>query len=204
MPHEPPAPGSRRSCDRRGTGGSACGGSARQTWVRSPCWSPALQLAAWPPVPVRTLAHAAGLMRGARQLGRYDIAVSEPVLDYPRLLARVREVVADVRAHSSLRQQIDSSATDHEKAGTARFADPHHRGRATAQSREMTAAQRQHEPALQHALRGRSRAPAIRLPSIRQIAFSPASSSGAGRPRLKLSEDRAGDGSQRGTEIVAR
>ena len=42
------------------------------------------------PVPVRTLAHAARLIREARQLGRYGIAVSEPVLDYPRLLARVR------------------------------------------------------------------------------------------------------------------
>jgi dihydrolipoamide dehydrogenase len=51
--------------------------------------------------------------------------VSEPVLDYPRLLARVREVVNDVRAHSSLRQQIDSlRVTVHEQAGAARFADP--------------------------------------------------------------------------------
>ena len=48
------------------------------------------------PVPVRTLAHAARLIREARQLGQYGIAVSEPVLDYPRLLARVREVVNDV------------------------------------------------------------------------------------------------------------
>src|SRR5580700_5545048 len=44
------------------------------------------------PVPVRTLAHAARLIREARQLGRYGIAVREPVLDYPRLLERVREV----------------------------------------------------------------------------------------------------------------
>ena len=50
------------------------------------------------PVPVRTLAHAARLIREARQLGQYGIAVSEPVLDYPRLLARVREVVHEVRA----------------------------------------------------------------------------------------------------------
>ena len=50
------------------------------------------------PVPVRTLAHAARLIREARQLGQYGIGVSEPVLDYPRLLARVREVVDDVRA----------------------------------------------------------------------------------------------------------
>jgi pyruvate/2-oxoglutarate dehydrogenase complex dihydrolipoamide dehydrogenase (E3) component len=73
------------------------------------------------PVPVRTLAHAALLIRDARQLGQYGVAVSKPVLDYPRLLARVREVVNDVRAHSSLRQQIDSlGVTVHEHAGARR------------------------------------------------------------------------------------
>jgi len=60
------------------------------------------------PVPVRTLAHAARLIREARQLDQYGIGVSEPLLDYSRLLERVREVVNDVRAHSSLRPQIDS------------------------------------------------------------------------------------------------
>ena len=65
-------------------------------------------------------------MRDARQLGRYGINVSEPVLDYPQLLARVREVVADVRSHSSLRQQINSlCVTVHEQTGSARFSDPH-------------------------------------------------------------------------------
>src|SRR5438034_8240752 len=74
------------------------------------------------PVPVRTLAHAARLIRDARQLGQYGVAVSEPVLDYPRLLARVREVVNDVRAHSTFRGQIDSLGISvHERAGNARF-----------------------------------------------------------------------------------
>jgi pyruvate/2-oxoglutarate dehydrogenase complex dihydrolipoamide dehydrogenase (E3) component len=78
------------------------------------------------PVPVRTLSQAARLMREARQLGRYGVAVSEPVLDYPRLLARVREVVDDVRAHIAVHQWIDAlGVTVHEQAGTARFADPH-------------------------------------------------------------------------------
>ena len=78
------------------------------------------------PVPVRTLAHAGRLMRDARQLGQYGINVSEPVLDYPLLLARVREVVADVRSLSSLRQQIDSlRVTVHEQTGPARFVDLH-------------------------------------------------------------------------------
>src|SRR5262247_3035142 len=41
------------------------------------------------PVPVRTLAHAARLLREARQLGQYGITVGEPLLEYPRLLERV-------------------------------------------------------------------------------------------------------------------
>jgi dihydrolipoamide dehydrogenase len=78
------------------------------------------------PVPVRTLAHAARLIRDARQLGRYGIAIGEPQLDYSRLLARVQEVVNDVRAHSTFRRQIDSlPVVVHERCGVARFADPH-------------------------------------------------------------------------------
>jgi dihydrolipoamide dehydrogenase len=78
------------------------------------------------PVPVRTLAHAARLLRDARQLGKFGITTSDPLLDYPRLLARVREVVTDVRAHSTWRQQIDSlGVIVYERAGTARFVDSH-------------------------------------------------------------------------------
>lgn len=78
------------------------------------------------PVPVRTLAHAARLIRDARQLGRYGIRVGEPVLDYSQLLERVREVVDDVRAHSSFRAQTDSAGVQvHENAGVTRFVDPH-------------------------------------------------------------------------------
>jgi pyruvate/2-oxoglutarate dehydrogenase complex dihydrolipoamide dehydrogenase (E3) component len=77
------------------------------------------------PVPVRTLAHAARLLRAARKVGHYGIDVSEPALDYARLLARVREVVDDVRSQSSLRQQIDAlGVTVCENAGLARF-DPY-------------------------------------------------------------------------------
>src|SRR6187431_1084551 len=73
------------------------------------------------PVPVRTLAHAARLIREARQLGRYGIAVHEPALEYPRLLQRVREVVEDVRRHSAWREQLESLGVEiHEQAGTAR------------------------------------------------------------------------------------
>jgi pyruvate/2-oxoglutarate dehydrogenase complex dihydrolipoamide dehydrogenase (E3) component len=78
------------------------------------------------PVPVRTLAHAARLMREARQLNQYGIQVGEPVLEYPRLVARVRDVVDEVRGHSALREQIDSAGvTLYEQAGAARFVGPH-------------------------------------------------------------------------------
>jgi pyruvate/2-oxoglutarate dehydrogenase complex dihydrolipoamide dehydrogenase (E3) component len=43
------------------------------------------------PIPVRTLAHAARLIREARQLGQYGIGVSEPVLAAcPRTRGRQR------------------------------------------------------------------------------------------------------------------
>jgi pyruvate/2-oxoglutarate dehydrogenase complex dihydrolipoamide dehydrogenase (E3) component len=78
------------------------------------------------PVPVRTLAQAARLLRETRQLGRYGISVSEPILEYPRLLARVREVVRDVREHSTNRKRVEASGiTIFEQAGTACFLDPH-------------------------------------------------------------------------------
>ncbi|HSE22729.1 MAG TPA: NAD(P)/FAD-dependent oxidoreductase [Pyrinomonadaceae bacterium] len=78
------------------------------------------------PVPVRTLAHAARLIRDAHQLGRYGIVVGEPSVDYPRLLARVREVVGEVQTNSTFRAQINALAVNvHENAGSARFIDPH-------------------------------------------------------------------------------
>ena len=78
------------------------------------------------PVPVRTLAHAARLIREAAQLPRYGITAGEPALDYRRLLDRVREVTGDVRTHSSLREELQQSGvTLHEHAGAARFTDPH-------------------------------------------------------------------------------
>jgi len=52
-------------------------------------------------------------MRDARQLGRYGVTVSEPALDYSRLLARVGEVVEDVRSHSSFAQVTRFFRHDH-------------------------------------------------------------------------------------------
>ena len=77
------------------------------------------------PIPVRTLAHAARLIREARQLGRYGISVSEPELKYSRLIERVNEVTRDVRTHSLRRESLEQSGvTIHEDAGRARLAGP--------------------------------------------------------------------------------
>jgi hypothetical protein len=52
--------------------------------------------------------------------------VGESVLDYRRLLARVREVADDVSTHVAVRERIDAlGVTIHERAGTARFANAH-------------------------------------------------------------------------------
>jgi pyruvate/2-oxoglutarate dehydrogenase complex dihydrolipoamide dehydrogenase (E3) component len=76
------------------------------------------------PIPVRTLAHAARLIREARQLSSYGIAVGAPSLDYAQLVRRASEVVLEARNHSTLLEQIRSArVTLFEHAGTARFID---------------------------------------------------------------------------------
>lgn len=78
------------------------------------------------PVPVRTLAQAARLMREARALPRYGIAGREPTLDYPALLERVGEVAAEARQQSLLRDDLErAGVTIHEHVGPARFLDAH-------------------------------------------------------------------------------
>ncbi len=78
------------------------------------------------PVPVRALAHAARLIREARQLPGYGIDAGEPALDYTRLLARVREVTAEVQARSVMRQDLAKAGVRvHEDAGTVGFVDSH-------------------------------------------------------------------------------
>lgn len=78
------------------------------------------------PVPVRTLAQAARLIRGARKLDRFGIATGPPVLDYSQLLQRVRNVVEDVGRHSAFRRDIDRLGVRLiEQRGNARFVDAH-------------------------------------------------------------------------------
>src|SRR5690242_3167114 len=78
------------------------------------------------PVPVRTLAQAARLIREARQLPVYGIAAGELSVDYPRLLTRVREVTAAAREHTLLRDDLERAGVRiYEQAGPARFVDAH-------------------------------------------------------------------------------
>lgn len=78
------------------------------------------------PVPVRALAYAARLMRDARQLPRYGITEAEPQLHFDHLLARVREIVHEVRTRTALRERVDAvGVTLHESCGPARFVSPH-------------------------------------------------------------------------------
>lgn len=78
------------------------------------------------PVPVRTLAHAARLLRDARQMPTYGISASKPSLDYDALLGRVREVVEDAGRHSAFRPQLETLGVDiRERVGAARFVDAH-------------------------------------------------------------------------------
>ncbi len=78
------------------------------------------------PIQTRTLAQAARLLQKTRQLSQHGIAVSEPILDYPQLLVRAREVVDDVCEHSTSREHLERmGVTIYEQAGTARFIDQH-------------------------------------------------------------------------------
>jgi pyruvate/2-oxoglutarate dehydrogenase complex dihydrolipoamide dehydrogenase (E3) component len=76
------------------------------------------------PVPVRTLAHAARLLRDAQHGRRYGMAGGDWSLDYPGLLHRVREVTEEARRQSFLREDLEQAGVViHEDAGAARFVE---------------------------------------------------------------------------------
>lgn len=78
------------------------------------------------PIAVRTLAHAARLMREARQFRQFGIRIGEPALDYSRLLDHVKQQVAARDGHPDFHAQITAAGvTVVESAGSARFIDPH-------------------------------------------------------------------------------
>jgi pyruvate/2-oxoglutarate dehydrogenase complex dihydrolipoamide dehydrogenase (E3) component len=78
------------------------------------------------PVPVRTLAYAARLVREAQQLDRYGIASISPKVDYPKLLDRVRDVVVEVYEKVSQVEELEAlNIAVYENAGAARFLNSH-------------------------------------------------------------------------------
>lgn len=86
------------------------------------------------PVPVRTLAHAARLMREVRQMPTYGIEVGDPQLDYRVLLERVGSVVREVQQQALLRPQLEGAGVAiHEHTGPVHFVDPRSVETATGQ-----------------------------------------------------------------------
>ena len=77
------------------------------------------------PVPVRTLAQAARLIREARHLPAHGIVTGEISVDYRRLLERVQQVTREARDRSLLRDELEEAGVAvFEHAGTARFVGP--------------------------------------------------------------------------------
>ncbi len=78
------------------------------------------------PIPVRTLAHAARLVREAQQLARYGITAAPPVVNYDRLLARIRDVIYEFHQQVDLIGDLEErGVTIVAQAGAARFVDAH-------------------------------------------------------------------------------
>ncbi|MCI0440439.1 MAG: FAD-dependent oxidoreductase, partial [Chloroflexi bacterium] len=78
------------------------------------------------PVPVRTLAHAARLVREARQLEQYGVDCIYPKVNYKKLLSRVGEVVSEIQDLIKVRSGFDTLGVSiYEKTGIARFVDAH-------------------------------------------------------------------------------
>ncbi|MFO7678974.1 MAG: NAD(P)/FAD-dependent oxidoreductase [Chloroflexota bacterium] len=78
------------------------------------------------PVPVRTLAHAARLVREANQLAQYGIEVNAPKVNYQKLIGRVQSVVYSLHENLDLRGDLEAKGVvAYEQAGEAHFVDPH-------------------------------------------------------------------------------
>jgi dihydrolipoamide dehydrogenase len=76
------------------------------------------------PIPVRTLAHAARLVREAQQLAQYGIESVPPKVNYPKLLARIRDVIYEFHQQVDLIGELETAGvTIVAQAGTAHFLD---------------------------------------------------------------------------------
>jgi len=78
------------------------------------------------PVPVRTLAHAARLVREANQLAQYGIDAQSPQVNYKKLIGRVQSVVYTLHEELDLRGDLEAKGVAiYEQAGETHFVDPH-------------------------------------------------------------------------------
>ena len=78
------------------------------------------------PVPVRTLAHAARLVREANQLAQYGIEAQPPQVNYKKLIGRVQSVVYSLHEQLNLRGDLEAlDVAIYEQAGESHFVDPH-------------------------------------------------------------------------------
>ena len=77
-------------------------------------------------VPTRVLAKAARLLRDAAQFDAYGLAASPPVLDFPRLMRRVQQVVYTMHEKKQLIQRLEQAGVIVlAEVGEARFTGPH-------------------------------------------------------------------------------
>jgi dihydrolipoamide dehydrogenase len=77
-------------------------------------------------VPTRVLAHAARLIRDARQQEAYGLIGAPPVLDFARLMDKTQAVVEEVHSKKRLHDHLESAGVRVlEGVGPAAFVDPH-------------------------------------------------------------------------------
>lgn len=76
-------------------------------------------------VPTRVLAITARLLRDIRAANTYGINVNEPTITWPRTLARVKQVIADVRNNKRVQDKLRKAGGDLFLEGAATFLDPH-------------------------------------------------------------------------------
>ncbi len=73
-------------------------------------------------VPSKTLIEASRRMEQIRQASRYGLQVAEPVLDWPALMQRMRQIIRDIEPHDSVQRYTDLGVDV--RLGRARILNP--------------------------------------------------------------------------------
>src|SRR4030065_1886483 len=77
-------------------------------------------------VPTRVLAKAARLLRDADQYHSFGLEISEPELDFKRLMSRVQQTVYTIHEKKQLIDHLEQSGVKlYSEVGPAHFTDPH-------------------------------------------------------------------------------